>query len=393
MQAVILAAGVGSRIRPLSDRMPKPMLPIGPRPIVAHTATAAIEAGADELVLVVNDDNGHVREHFGATYDGVPVTYAVQSEQQGTADALVAAGDHLDGQFALFNGDVFYDPESVATLLQTGPSIGTFRADTPSNYGVLGVDGETVTEIVEKPADPPSELANAGAYVLPEQTLEWMNVKESERGEYELTDVLDSVIDQYAVEPVKFEQSIDVGRPWNLLEANERYLSGISRDINGTVSPDATLNGPVRIEDGATVKANVVIDGPALVRDGATIGPGAYVRGSTVIGPGCSVGHGVEIKNSVLMAESSIGHLSYVGDSVLGQEVNFGAGTNVANLRHDDECVRVTVKGTRRSTGRRKFGVVVGHGAKTGINTSLNAGITLSSGSRTRPGEAVTTDR
>lgn len=115
--------------------------------------------------------------------------------------------------------------------------------------------------------------------------------------------------------------------------------------------------------------------------------------GRRCLGPGAKVGHGVEVKNSVVMADASVGHLSYVGDSVLGRRVNFGAGTNVANLRHDDDTVRVTVKGTRTDTGRRKFGVVCGPGAKTGINTALNAGVTLSAGATTAPGAVVTRDR
>jgi len=93
------------------------------------------------------------------------------------------------------------------------------------------------------------------------------------------------------------------------------------------------------------------------------------------------------------MAGAHVNHLSYVGDSVLGREVNFGAGTNVANLRHDDQPVKHTVKGERVSTGRRKFGVVAGDGVKTGINTSLNAGVTLSSEATTTPGETVIKDR
>ena len=112
-----------------------------------------------------------------------------------------------------------------------------------------------------------------------------------------------------------------------------------------------------------------------------------------MIGPDAHVGHGVEVKNSVLMADASVGHLSYVGDSVLGRGVNFGAGTNVANLRHDDTTVRMTVKGDRVDTGRRKLGAIVGDGAKTGINTSLNAGFRLGTEATTKPGETVLRDR
>jgi bifunctional UDP-N-acetylglucosamine pyrophosphorylase/glucosamine-1-phosphate N-acetyltransferase len=111
------------------------------------------------------------------------------------------------------------------------------------------------------------------------------------------------------------------------------------------------------------------------------------------VGEGAEVGHAVEVKNSVLMAGATVPHLSYVGDSVLGRDVNFGASTTVANLRHDDADVRLTVKGERVSTGRRKFGVVVGDGAKTGIGVDLNAGVTLSTGAGVPPGETVTRDR
>jgi len=124
------------------------------------------------------------------------------------------------------------------------------------------------------------------------------------------------------------------------------------------------LHGSVVVEDGALVRSGAYIEGPVLIREGAEVGPNAYLRGSTVIGPDAHVSHGVEVKNSVLMADASVGHLSYVGDSVLGRGVNFGAGTNVANLRHDDTTVRMTVKGDRVDTGRRKLGAIVGDGAK-----------------------------
>jgi bifunctional UDP-N-acetylglucosamine pyrophosphorylase/glucosamine-1-phosphate N-acetyltransferase len=165
------------------------------------------------------------------------------------------------------------------------------------------------------------------------------------------------------------------------------------RAIEGDVAADADLRGTVVVEAGATVEPGVVIEGPVLVRSGADVGPNAYIRGATLLGEGVHVGQSVELKNTVVRAETNVPHLSYVGDSVLGRDVNFGAGTTVANLRHDDEPVVVTVKGERVSTGRRKFGVVVGDGAKTGIQTSLNAGVTLSPGARTGPGESVTRDR
>jgi bifunctional UDP-N-acetylglucosamine pyrophosphorylase/glucosamine-1-phosphate N-acetyltransferase len=393
MQTVILAAGQGTRMRPLTDGTPKPMLPVADRPLAAHTADAAVDSGTDELIFVVGYEADAVRDFFGREYRGVPVTYAVQEHQRGTADAVRAARDALDGDFAVLNGDNLYDPESVAALFEAGPAIAAQEVSDPTNYGVLSTDGDRVTDIVEKPANPPSNLANAGAYVFPAVASEWLDVPESERGEHELTDVVGRVVDEFDVTAVELARWLDVGRPWELLEANEWKLGELDRDIRGDVADDADLRGAVVVEDGATVEPGVVIEGPALVQSGASVGPNAYIRGATLLGENVHVGQSVELKNTVVRAGTNVPHLSYVGDSVLGQDVNFGAGTTVANLRHDDEDVRLTVKGERVSTGRRKFGVVVGDGAKTGIDTNLNAGVVLSSGATTTPGETVVRDR
>ena len=393
MQAVILAAGEGTRMRPLTVNTPKPMLPVADRPLVAHTADTAIAAGADELIFVIGYEADAVREYFGDSYRDRPVSFAVQAEQLGTADAVAAAEEHLDGPFAVLNGDNLYDEASLGALFDAAPAIAAYRVPDPSSYGVLSTDGDTVTDIVEKPADPPTELANAGAYVFPAAAREWLDVPMSDRGEHELTDVVARAVAERSVTAVEVDRWLDVGRPWELLAANEWKLADQHRRIEGEVLGDAALRGPVVVEEGATIEPGVVIEGPAVVRSGADVGPNAYIRGATLLGPDTHVGHGVEVKNSVVMADSNVPHVSYLGDSVLGTEVNLGAGTQVANLRHDGADVKLTVKGDRVSTGRRKFGIVAGDGVKTAINTSLDAGVVLSAGATTEPGERVTRDR
>ncbi len=393
MQVVILAAGEGTRMRPLTAATPKPMLPVADRPLVAHVADAAVAAGASELVFVVGYEAEAVRSYFGNPYRDVPVSYAVQAEQRGTADAVRAARDHLDGAFAVINGDNLYDGAAVEALLADGPAIGAMRVDDPSNYGVLSTADGVVSDVVEKPTAPPTDLANTGAYVFPAMARDWLDVPESSRGEYEITDVVARVVDEFDVTPVAVERWLDVGRPWELLAANEWKLGELDRRIEGEVAEGATLRGDVVVEAGATVEPGVVLEGPVLVREGATVGPNSYVRGATLLGEDVHVGQSVEVKNSVVRRGTNLPHLTYLGDSVVGQDANLGAGTVVANLRHDDEPVRLTVKGERVSTGRRKFGVVLGDGVKTGIDTSIDAGVTLSTGARTGPGETVTRDR
>jgi bifunctional UDP-N-acetylglucosamine pyrophosphorylase/glucosamine-1-phosphate N-acetyltransferase len=390
MQTVVLAAGAGTRMRPLTDRRPKPTLPVADRTLVERVVDAATAAGATRIVVVVGYEGDAVR----AALDDRPVEFVTQERRRGTADAVRVARSALaDAPFAVLNGDVLYDRPSLSRLYDAGPAVGAARVDDPTQYGVLETEDGLVRGVVEKPADPPSDLVNAGAYVFPAAARDWLDVPESDRGEYELTDVLARACEAVDVRAVAVDRWLDVGRPWELLAATEWALDDLDRRLDGEVHPDADLRGPVVVEAGARVEAGVVIEGPALVRSGATVGPNAYVRGATVVGEDASVGHAVEVKNSVLMAGATVGHLSYVGDSVLGRAVNFGAGTTVANLRHDDRDVVVRVKGDPTSTGRRKFGVVCGDGVKTGIDTALNAGVVLGTAARTAPGETVTRDR
>ncbi len=393
MQTVILAAGRGTRMGPVTAQLPKPMLPVGGTPIAARVAESALEAGSDELLFVTGYMGETIRDYFGDEYRGAPVKYATQDSPSGTADALRAVSDLIDDRFALLNGDNVYDPAGLRSLFSSGPSIGVHEVDDPTSYGVVSVEDGQVVDIVEKPDDPPSSLANAGAYVFPYEVTNYLDVSQSERGEYELTDVVARLLEEYRLAPVELDRWLDVGRPWELLEANSLLMADQPRALDGEIHPSATIRGNVVVEAGATIEPGVTIEGPVLVRAGSTVGPNAYVRGSTTIGEDVRIGHSVEIKNSQIMSGTNVPHLSYVGDSVLSGDVNFGAGTVVANVRHDDEPVELTVKGDRVSTGRRKFGVVVGPGVKTGIGTELCPGVTLSTGATTEPGETVFRDR
>ncbi|MFC7200735.1 bifunctional sugar-1-phosphate nucleotidylyltransferase/acetyltransferase [Halospeciosus flavus] len=394
--AVVIAAGQGTRMRPLTETRPKPLLPVAGQTLLEHV----LDACADEVeryVLVVGYEAEQVRERIGTEYANHPVDYVTQDEQLGTAHAVEQAREYVDERFLVLNGDVIISPALVRELAHTeGSAMAVKPVDEPQNYGVVALDDSTVTKVVEKPENPPTNLANLGLYAFEPEAFEYIEETElSERGEYEITESLQRYIDAgNDVTAVEYDGPwLDVGRPWELLEANEHLLADLDHDIRGTVEECVTLNGPVVVEEGARVRDGAYIEGPVVIQAGADVGPNAYVRGATVIGPDVRVGNAVEVKNSTLMENTSCGHLTYVGDSVLGADVNFGAGTTVANLRHDDQNVRVRVKGECVDTGRRKFGVVVGDRTKTGIDTSLNAGVKLGVGTRTKPNETVTRDR
>jgi len=396
MDAVIIAAGKGTRMRPLTERRPKPLLPVGDTTLLERTLEQCA-AVVDRFVIVVGYRADDIKEAVGDTHAGTPIEYVTQAEALGTAHAIGQASDLVDDRFLVLNGDVVVDdalPRDLAAA--DGAAMAVQPVENPSAYGVVETDAGRVTDLVEKPADPPSNLINTGVYAFTPAVFEHIEATErSPRGEYEITDTIGRLLaDGHAVEAVEYDGVWrDVGRPWELLDAMDIALAGLTERLAGTVEADAHCHGAVVVEDGARVRSGAYIEGPVIVRSGADVGPNAYVRGPTVIGPDARVGNGVEIKHSVLFAGVAVGHLSYVGDSVLGADVNFGAGTVVANLRHDDASVRMEIKGESVDTGRRKLGVVVGDDAKTGINTSLDAGVRLGVSATTTPGESVLSDR
>lgn len=328
------------------------LCPVAGAPVIERAASALARAGGDE-VLVVSDDR-HVSD-WAARSD------ALVADETSDADAVrERAADH--------DRVVVVDAAALVpstTLGQLGPAPAPTGTETPA-----AADGGTGTAPAAFAAPPAAfdEVSSDGALDQVAKT-----APEDAR--------------------VAWSAALDARRPWELLAANEAYLAHVERTLAGDVHPDAECRGAVVVEPTASVDAGVVLEGPAYVGRGATVGPNAYVRGRTFLGRNAHVGHSVEIKNSVVMAGAQVPHLSYVGDSVVGPDANLGAGTIVANLRHDGDAVEVAHDGDRVSTGRRKFGAVVGSDAKLGIGTRLNVGVTVGPGATTNPGEVVTRDR
>lgn len=395
MKAVILAAGQGTRMGPLTRNRPKVMLPVANMPLLSHVILSARDAGIREFVLVVGFGEEIIRRYFGdGTSLNVSIEYARQKEQLGTADAVRSAKGFVKDRFLMLNGDIIVSPLHIRNMVkQSRDVVMTARhVDNPSEFGVLEVEDDRVLRIIEKPEKPPTNLANAGIYVFPLAIFDAINKTNlSARKEYEITESLQFLIDEGM--DVGFltlsENWLDIGRPWDLLDANEHFLSGLKPEIKGEIEPLATLKGNVSVGEGTIVRNGAYIVGPVIIGKNCDIGPNCYIRPGTSIGDDVRIGNAVEIKNSIIMNGTHIGHLSYVGDSIIGERCNFGAGTKVANLRHDGRTIRVCLKGKLTDSGRRKLGTIMGDDVHTGINSMINVGAVVESGAMIAPGEFV----
>jgi bifunctional UDP-N-acetylglucosamine pyrophosphorylase/glucosamine-1-phosphate N-acetyltransferase len=195
-----------------------------------------------------------------------------------------------------------------------------------------------------------------------------------------------------AVLPVS-PDSFRIRYPWDLLRINELLLAEVTANrIEGELSPAATVAGTLVLGRGSRVLPGVYIEGTVVIGADCKIGPNCYLRGSTSIADGCHIGQAVEVKNSILMAGVSIGHLSYCGDSIIGEKTNFGAGTITANFRHDGQNHRSKVGEALVDTGRRKFGTIMGDDVHTGVHTSIYPGRKLWPHTSTLPGAVVKDD-
>ena len=378
---------------PLTETRPKPLLKIANKTILEYNLDALSNI-VSEVFLVVGCKKEMIMDYFGLKYKNLKITYVIQKDPLGTGNAVLQAENFVKGNFIVMNGDDIYSREDIKKCVKQYSVLGQ-KVQTPERFGVLvskkpfGI----LDKIVEKPQSFVSDIANTALYFVNDSIFDLLKkTKKSARNEYEFVDAVTEFSKTNKLKIVLTDKWLSIGYPWHLLDINEQLLENIKTSIKGKLEKNANYKGNVIIGKNTLVKHGVYIEGPVIIGDNCSIGPNCYIRPSTTIGNNCHIGNGVEIKNSIVFDNSKIPHLSYVGDSIIGENVNFGAGTKVANLRHDHGNIKSMANGQLVDTGRRKFGTVVGDNVHLGINTCIYPGRKISANKTTLPGEIVTKD-
>jgi len=392
MKAVILAAGKSTRTYPLTAAKPKALLKIANKTIIEHLLSQ-LQGLVNEAVIVVGYHADQIKKHLGNSYGKIKLTYTVQKNQLGTGNALLAAEKFVSDKFVVLMGDDLYRKEDIKRCLRHNYCILAKNVRDISNFGAVLVKNSFLSDINEKPKASSINLANTGLYILDKNIFSVLKqLKKSSRGEYEITDAVKALSKKEKVAVEKADFWIPITYPWSMLEANEILLKKINSNIQAKVEKGVTIKGEVIVGKKTLLRAGTYIEGPVVIGENCDIGPNCYIRACSSIGNNCRIGNGVEVKNSIVMDNTQIGHLSYVGDSVIGANVNIGAGFIVANLRHDNADVKSFVNGKLISSCRRKFGTVIADNVKTGIRTSIYPGRKVWPGKTTLPGELVKKD-
>jgi glucose-1-phosphate thymidylyltransferase len=330
LKGLILSGGAGTRLRPITHTSAKQLVPVANKPVLFYGIEALVDAGVKEIGIIIAPETGEeIREAAGdGSAFGAEITYIVQDAPKGLAHAVLTAEQFIgDSPFVMYLGD---------NLLRDGLRglVDTFRADEPDalilltpvdepeHYGVAELDGERIVRLVEKPKDPPSNLALVGVYLFTSAIFEASRALEpSWRGELEITEAIQGLIDdghRVQSEVVRGWWK-DTGQLADMLEANRLVLEELVSSIEGEVDEDSKIEGRLVLGPGAKLERSVV-RGPAV------IGAGAHVE-DAYIGPYTSIGDEVhvrrsEVENSIVLARSVVEDLgTRMEASLLGREV------------------------------------------------------------------------
>ena len=371
MQAVILAAGEGKRVRPLTRSRPKALLPVANRPIIGYIIEALLKNGIRDIVVVVGYRKEQVIRFLNEL--DVPVTVVVQDKQLGTAHALNCAKSHVMGDFLLLPGDNYIDSQSIGRIKDIRNSMLIKEHPSPSNFGVVLLKDGYVNNIIEKPEHSPSFMVSTGIFSLSKDFFSYISGNN-------ITDAVSSMLASgERLKAVVADDWQDAIYPWDMLKMNMRMLKDLTEARGGALSRQTIIHGPVRIGKGTTIGPNTVITGPVIIGDDCDIGPSCCILPNTSIGSRVRTEPFTIIGKSLIMDDTSIGSHSRIIDTVTGQGCRLADHTTVstaANLMNiEGEVIKP------------EFGAVFGDQVTAGpftifTNCIIGNNVTIEGGSR-----------
>ena len=389
MKAIILAAGEGAHLSPFSETRPISMIGVAGRTMLDNTFGLLKSAGINDIFIVVRHKKDKLIERLQQQdHNGLNLHYVEQKRKLGIGHAVMQVKNKISpGEyFLLLYGDTL-TAENIFSKVQQ--SFHSFKCPVasiclpPSNqmFGNVFLNARMeITKIVEKPKG--NNLGNyvlSGVFILPASFFKLLKSSGNS-----MEKALKKVVAEEGLRASMWEDEwLDVVYPWEILTANKMIMdswqeSSITK--TATLEANVTLQGIVRIEAGAIIKSGAVLEGPCCIGEGSYIGNNSLIRSYTSVGKNCKVGSGVELKNCVVMDNSQIGRLSFVGDSVLGENVDMGAGCMTVNRTVDWKPISVKNGKRPMGTGMTKLGAFLGDGVVVGAGNTLQPGMVVAPG-------------
>lgn len=389
MKAVILAGGRASKLAPFSLTRPIPMLRLAGRTLFDNSVDLLKKSGINDIFVVIGHQKEKLIEGIGERLDnGINFHYIEQGNSKGIGEAVLKVKSKISpGEyFLLIYGDTVTAENIFGKIQQSFysfkcPVASICLPNSNKMFGNVFLNAHMkITEIIEKPkGDDLGNYVLSGAFILPASIFKTL---ESTGGSMERA--LKKLVEKDGLMASMWEDEwLDIVYPWEILTANKILMdswknSSISK--SAVMESNVTIQGTVSIEDEAIVKAGAILEGPCSIGKGSYIGNNSLIRGYTSLGRNCSVGYGVELKNCVVLDNSHIGRLSFVGDSVLGENVDVGAGVMTVNRSIDWKPISVKNNKKLVDTGSLKLGAFVGDDVVIGAGNTIQPGTVVPSG-------------
>ncbi|MHA1579432.1 MAG: bifunctional sugar-1-phosphate nucleotidylyltransferase/acetyltransferase [Candidatus Freyarchaeota archaeon] len=407
MKALVLAGGTGRRLFPLTETMAKPMIPLAGKPILEYVIQYLVDTGLRDILIVVGHKKEQICEYFASGKDfGAKISYVEQKKPLGVEDAILTASPHLahEDEFLIVHADFIASEEIVRRAIEyhsdlnSDATIVVTLVNNPTFYGAVEIDETArIKRIVEKPKpnEAPSNYAAAGVYVFKQEFLK--KLKETRKLDEAVQLMIQENKTVYGM--VWEKEWTEITYPWDVLEANRFALAQKLKGKGSFIAESAQIDSTARIEapvwicDDVVIRPRAVIRGPCYIGRDSFIGDGALIRDHTSIGVHVSVGFGVEIKNSVIFDNTSIGRLSYIGESIIGRNVRIGAGTQTWNIgMKGGPPIEMSIVDEKVHVPVERFGAVIGEDAEISINVSIFSGKKIGARSMIYPGVIVNQD-
>jgi glucose-1-phosphate thymidylyltransferase len=328
MKGVILHGGAGTRLRPLTHTGPKQLIPIANKPMSLYALEALKDAGITDIAIILGSlAPEKVQEYYGnGTKFGVNITYIHQGEPKGIAHAVKLTEPYVNGEpFIVFLADNVLKG-GIREMVQdfedsrAAAEIALCHVPNPQSFGIAEVRDNKIVRLVEKPKNPPSDLALVGIYLFREQVFDAIRrLKPSWRNELEITDAIQTLLDDGLEVRHRLVKGWwkDTGRPEDILEANQLVLSELTPYNRGMLEQDVKMSGIVCIGEGTVVHSGTTLRGPLILGKNCTIGPDAYIGPYTSVGDNTTV-RNAELENSIIMGECRIECKKRIVDSLIG---------------------------------------------------------------------------
>jgi UDP-N-acetylglucosamine diphosphorylase / glucose-1-phosphate thymidylyltransferase / UDP-N-acetylgalactosamine diphosphorylase / glucosamine-1-phosphate N-acetyltransferase / galactosamine-1-phosphate N-acetyltransferase len=402
MKTLLLCGGTGKRMAPLTED--KFLFNFLGKTLLEHQFEMLVKAGLNDVILVCNPQNQQkVTEILKHT--PVKASVVIQETPKGIADALECAFSLFDDELLIINPNDLFELRALTSLIETrcrsaakGFMVGhVVREYFPGGYLVTDEKGN-LSHIVEKPGrgNEPSNLVNLLVHwhTEPAVLMDYIHHVRTDRDDvYE--QAIDAMCkDNHEIRVVPYTGDWHaVKYPWNLFDFVHLFLNRSDSFISPTaqISERAVIKGKVIIEDGVRIMGNAVVNGPVYLGRGTVVGNYALVGDYSHIGANCVIGFASEIKGSYVENGCRF-YMNRIGDSIIGDRCNFGAGTHTVNQRSDGQTVRVGIGNDLIDSGKAKLGAIIGSDCQFGPDVRILPGIKIATGSRIRPAASVTED-